>query len=53
MSLPAIILGLLVWRSLPQFYRRGISRKAYWYLRLSCKAAGIILIIGGVAAGFF
>lgn len=53
MSLPAIILGLLAWRSLPQFYRKEVSRKTYWYLRLGCKAAGILLIIGGVAAGFF
>lgn len=53
MSLPAIILGLLVWRSLPPFYRRGVSRKAYWYLRLGCKAAGILLIIAGTAAAFF
>lgn len=53
MSLPAIIAGLLAWRSLPPLLSRGLSRRGRTAAALACKCAGLLLIAGGIAAGFF
>lgn len=51
MSLPSIILGLLIWFSVPPFYSQALSKQAMRLLRWTCKVAGIIFIAAGVIVG--
>ena len=52
MSLPSIILGLLIWFSVPPFYAGALGKGAMRLLKLACKVAGIIFIVAGVMVGF-
>lgn len=53
MSFASIVLGLLIWFSLPPFYERTLKRKPFFFFKLGCKALGACFIGGGVIAGFF
>lgn len=52
MSLPSIILGLLIWLSVPPFYTKILNRTGMRLLRVACKVTGIIFIVAGVMVGF-
>ena len=53
MSIAAIIVGLLLWRSVPYFFKHRLSDNGFNALRISCRIVGILIIVAAIVFALF